>query len=147
MGKIYEYDNIEFHSLKELAKYVGINEKTLTARLRRKMSLEEACKKQDLRCCYHLDSNDDLEKSIAQVCRDHSKDEALVRNRLKYGYSLNDALNTPKKIARQGKQIVVKGILYNSISEAIRELKLESKESTIRSRLRAGKTSDEAFSF
>ena len=106
-----------------------------------------ACKKKDLRCCYHLDSNDNIEKSIAQVCRDHSKDEDLVRNRLKYGYSLNDALNAPKKIARQGKQIAVNGILYNSISEAIRKLDLEDKESTIRSRLKAGKKPDEAFLF
>ena len=44
-------------------------------------------------------------------------------------------------------QIAVNGILYNSISEAIRKLDLEDKESTIRSRLKAGKNPDEAFLF
>lgn len=144
---LYEYDNKEFHSLKELAKYVGMNEKTLTARIRRGMSLEEACKKTDLRCSYHLDDSDNKEKSISQIIREHSKDNNLIRNRLKYGYSLSSALNTPKKISKQGKPIVVKGILYNSISEAIRKLNLENKESTIRSRLRNGKSPDEAFDF
>ena len=71
----------------------------------------------------------------------------MVRNRLRYGYTLNDALNKPKKISRQGIPIVVYGVLYNSISEACRKLGKEDKENTIRSRLRAGKSPDEAFSF
>ena len=33
---MYEFDGKEFGSLKDLAKYAGINEKTLTARIRRR---------------------------------------------------------------------------------------------------------------
>jgi len=54
-----------------------------------------------LRCSYHLDNEE--RKSIVQICDEQSKDASLVRNRMKYGYSLNDALNKPKKITRQGK--------------------------------------------
>lgn len=71
----------------------------------------------------------------------------LVRNRLKRNYSLNKALNSPKKIAKQGKPIVVNGILYNSIAEAARKLGLSHKEGTIRSRLRAGWSNNDAFNF
>ena len=37
---MYEFDGKEFGSLKDLAKYAGINEKTLTARIRRGMPVE-----------------------------------------------------------------------------------------------------------
>ena len=68
-----------------------------------------------------------------------------MRNRLKYGYSLNEALNNPKKISKQGTPIVVNGIFYNSISSAIKQLNMSDKESTIRRRLRAGIIPDIAF--
>ena len=143
--RTYNVDGLVFHSIKELSKYSGVHEKTITARLRRGMSAQEACKNTDLRCTYYCFGN--KQKSISKICYEESKDSDLVRNRLKYGYSLNEALNMPKKISRQGKQIVVYGILYNSISEACRRLGKEKNESTIRSRLRAGKTPEEAFSF
>lgn len=138
----YEVTGKEFHSIKDLAEYFGVHEKTITARLRRGMSAEEACLQTDLRCSYAEDN-----KSISQICKEQEKDDALVRNRLRYGYSLQEALNKPKKISRQGKPIVVNGVLYNSLSMACRKLKLVEKENTIRSRLRAGKTPNEAFSF
>ena len=141
----YELDGMEFSSIKQLSKYSGVHEKTITARLRKGMSVKDACQKSDLRCVYYPDKNGN--KFVSQICREQTKNEQLVRNRLKYGYSLNDALNKPKKISKQGIPIVVKGILYNSISEACRKLHLEDKENTIRSRLRAGKKPDEAFSF
>lgn len=141
----YSYDHREFHSLKELAKYVKINEKTLTARIRRGMTLEKACNTKDFRCHYfHVDGKD---KSITQICGEQAKNAELVSNRLKYGYSMHDALNKPKKVTRQGKAIVVNGILYNSIAEAARKLGLSEKESTIRRRLASGEIPNDAFSF
>jgi len=140
----YEYDNKKFYSLKELASYAGINEKTLTARLRRGIPIEEACKKTDLRCSYCMYNG--AEKSVTQICNDEAKNRDLVRNRLKYGYTLQEALNKPKKIRKQGKPIVVNGILYNSVAEAIRRLGLSHKEGVIRGKLYRGKSPDEAFS-
>ena len=96
-------------------------------------------------CTYFPYKNED--KSLCQICEEEEKSKELVRNRLKYGYSLDDALNKPKKISKQGKPIVVYGVLYNSIAMACRKLDLKDKENTIRSRLRAGKTVDEAFRF
>ena len=55
---MYEFDGKEFSSLKVLAEYVGINEKTLTARIRRGMSVEQACQKTDLRCRYCVDQGE-----------------------------------------------------------------------------------------
>ncbi len=143
--KIYTYEDREFSSLKALAQYAGIHEKTLTARLRKGMSIEEACEKTDLRCSYYRDG--DVEKSIAQICEEQAKDRDLVRNRLHYGYSMYDALNKPKKISRQGIPIVVNGILYNSIAAALRKLGLEHKENTVRGRLKRGMAPNEAFRF
>ena len=141
----YTLDNKDFYSIKELAAYVGKNEKTITARLRRGMSVEEAWDKKELRCTYFPYKNED--RSLCQICEEEEKSKELVRNRLKYGYSLDDALNKPKKISKQGKPIVVYGVLYNSLAMACRKLGLEDRENTIRSRLRAGKTVDEAFRF
>lgn len=142
---IYLYDGQEFASIKKLSEYTKIHEKTLTARLRRGMSVEEACKKEDLRCHYYEEGKE--RKSVAEICRDKSKSEALVRNRLKYGYELSIALNTEKNITRQGKPIKVNGILYNSIADALRRLGLEQKEGIVRSRLSRGKSPEEAFCF
>lgn len=141
----YEVDGLTFHSIKELSKHSGVHEKTITARLRKGMTPQEACQKTDLRCRYFDDNGS--QKSISQICDEQTKDVDLVRNRLKSGYSMKDALNKPKKICRQGKPIVIFGILYNSVSEACRKRKVEDKEGTIRSRLRAGKTPEEAFTF
>lgn len=141
----YTLDNKDFNSIKELAAYVGKNEKTITARLRKGMSVEEACNKKDLRCTYITYKNQD--KPLCQICEEEEKNIELVRNRLQYGYSLDDALNKPKKISKQGKPIVVYGVLYNSIAMACRKLGLEDKENIIRRRLSAGTTADEAFRF
>lgn len=141
----YVYDNQEFSSIKALAQYMGINQQTLTARLRRGMPIETACQKTDFRCSYYLDNN--IPKSITQVCREQEKNSKLVRNRLKYGYTLNEALNRPKKITRQGKPVVVNGILYNSIASALQKLDLVQKETTVRRRLKAGMKPDDAFRF
>lgn len=47
---VYVYEGREFSSIRKLSEYVNVNEKTLTARLRKGMSVEEACQKADLRC-------------------------------------------------------------------------------------------------
>ena len=139
----YQYDNKEFSSLKALAGYAGINEKTLTARLRRGMSVEEACRKTDLRCTYFIE--DDGEKSITEICKDNDKNYGLVQDRLKYGYSMKDALNTPKKVTKQGFPVLVEGILYNSLAAAIRKHNLEEKEQRIRRRIKKGRDPTEVF--
>ncbi len=139
----YIYNDKEFHSIKQLSEYVNINEKTLTARLRKGMAIEDACKKIDLRCTYYLDNN--IEKTLLQICKEQSKKPDLIRNRLKYGYSLYEAFNKPKKISKQGIPIVVNGILYNSIAAALKKLNLLHKESTIRRRLKSGMNADTAF--
>lgn len=141
----YTYDGKVFTSIKSLAKYTGINEKTLTARLRRGMSVEDSCNPRLLNRRYYVEKG--KEKCLAEICREQGKDPELVRNRLNYNYSLNQALNSPKRVARQGMPIVVNGILYRSIAEAVRKLNLENKEYTIRSRLRNGWNVNEAFYF
>ena len=142
---LYPYDGKNFSSIRELAEYAGLNEKTLTARLRRGMSVEAACDTSDFRCSYYED--EDTRKSVTQICKEQAKDAALIRNRLKYGYSLNDALNKPKKVSRQGSPIVVNGILYNSIAAALKKMNLSDKESTVRRRLKMGMKPEEAFDF
>ena len=141
----YEYDNKTFSSIKALSNYVGMNEKTVTARLRRGLSIEKACDPKLLNKRYSM--YDGVEKSITQICREQDKDIDLVNNRLKRNYGLNEALNKPKKITRQGSPIIVNGILYKSIAAAARKQKLSHKESTIRSRLKAGWDNDRAFCF
>ncbi len=143
--KIYVYDGKEFNSVKSLAEYVGKNEKTITARLRKGMNVDDACNPDDLRCTYY--ENGSEKKSIIKICNENLKSEMLVRNRLRYGYTMHDALNKPKKVTKQGKPIVVNGILYNSIADAVRKLELANKESTIRYRLKHGMKPDNAFRF
>lgn len=144
-NNVYIYDGKNFSSIKQLSEYTGVHEKTITARLKRGMPLESACEKRKYNEKYYSDKGS--EKSIAQICREYGKDEGLVRNRLKRNYSMNQALNRPKKVSKQGQPILVNGVLYNSIAEAARKLHLEHKENTIRSRLYAGWSSDDAFYF
>lgn len=141
----YVLDGAEFHSIKAFSVYCGVNEKTITARLRRGMSVEVACEKIDGRCTYYTDKG--KRKSITQICKEQSKDRELVTNRLKYGFTLSEALNMPKKVSRQGCSIVVNGVSYNSIAEACRKLGFSRKESTIRRRLKEGESPDTAFDF
>lgn len=141
----YQFRDREFHSIKELSQYTGVNEKTLVARIRRGMSVTEACEKKDLRCTYYSVNNE--LKSIKMICKEQIKNPDLIRNRLRYGYSLVDALNTPKKISRQVIPIVVHGVLYNSIAEALRKLNLTDKEQRVRRRLKKGIPPNDAFSF
>ena len=138
----YIYDNQEFNSIRKLAEYCGVYEKTLSKRLKRGIPVEQACEKTDLRCRYF--EHDKKKKSITQICKEKSKDSALITNRIRYGYNLDQALNTPKHITRQGKPIIVYGQLYNSVAEALRNLDLEHKESKIRRRLKS-MSPDEAF--
>jgi len=142
--RIYIYDNKEFASIRKLANYCGVNEKTIVKRFDRGMSVEEACKKEDLRCRY-FDDIDGNKKSMTQICKEQAKNKDLVNNRLKYGYTLNDALNKPKNITKQGKPIVVDGILDNSVAMALRKLNMEDKESKVRRRLKKGMSPDFAF--
>lgn len=141
--RVYKLEGKEFYSVRELAEYCGVNEKTITARLRRGLSVEAACEKKNLQCKYFVYEGES--KPLCQICKEQEKKPELVRNRLRYGFTLKDALNKPKKVGKQGKPIVVNGILYNSISMACRKLHLEDKECTIRRRLKAGKTPDDAF--
>ncbi len=140
MGR-YLYDGKEFSSTKSLSKYCGVKETTIRARFRRGMSVDEACLLTDHRCRYIE------EKPLVSIIREQGQDPDLVNNRLKYGYTLSEALNTPKKITRQGRPIIVHGILYQSISAALRALELEDKESIIRGRLNRGYKPNDAFSF
>ena len=102
----YTYDNRNFSSIKALAQYAGVNEKTLCKRLQRGMSVEEACTKQLFNCRYYPDNG--VKKSLTQLCADHGKDVELVRNRLnraikrKYNRIYDDAIS--KECATSGKQ-------------------------------------------
>lgn len=139
----YTYDGRTFPSIKSLAAYTGMNAKTLTARLRRGMEVEEACKQTDFRCRYFKEG--DMEKSLVQLCRDHQKDKDLVRNRLIYGYSIDEALNSPKKITKQGEPVLVFGIRYDSLAAAVRKFNLQPKESKIRRHIKMGRAPDTVF--
>ena len=137
----YIYQGQKFSSVKSLARYVGINEKTLMARLHRGLDIEKACEATDFRCTYYDG------KSLSQMCREKQKSKELVGNRIKYGYSLEEALNRPKCITKQGRPVKVKGVAYASVIQAIRALGLTEKEATIRSRLHLGWNIDSAFEF
>lgn len=140
----YTFDGRSFSSIDSLAAYVGLNTKTLTARLRRGMSVEEACIVTDYRCRYF--EEDSVNKSVTQLCKDNQKNRDLVSNRLKYGYSIEKALNSPKKVTKQGEPIVVYGTLYNSLAAAIRKFDLQPKEQRIRRRIKAGQAPNAVFS-
>lgn len=99
-NKPYEFDGREFTSIKHLSEYCGVHEKTITARLRRGFSVEKACEKIDLR--HSLYEHQGETKPLCQICKEEEKDYYLVSNRLKYGYSLEKALNKKKIITRQG---------------------------------------------
>lgn len=105
--------------------YLGRTKQPLQSRIRRGMSIDKACTTKDLRC--HYFNIDGEEKSITQVCEDQRKDAELVSNRLKYGYSMHDALNKPKKVTKQGKAIVEMGFYIIQLLKLLESLDYQRK--------------------
>lgn len=138
---MYEYDGKTFSSIKKLAEYLGINEKTLTARLQRGMKLEEACNP-ILKGRVYLKG---VQKGcISDMAKRRGMDPHLIYNRRKYNF-LETELFVEKKITKQGRLVVVGECEYSSLAAAIREHHLEPYEQRIRRRIRQGQSPDDVF--
>lgn len=138
---MYEYDGRTFSSIKKLAEYSGVNEKTLTARLQRGMTLEEACTPV-LKGRVYLQG---VQKGcISDMAKRRGIDPHLIYNRRKYNY-LETKLFEEKKITKQGRLVVVGECEYSSLAAAIREHHLELYEQRIRRRIRQGQSPDDVF--
>lgn len=139
----YMLDGRGFSSQRELSVYCGVHEKTIAARLRHGLSLQEACKKEDKRDTYYVMNGE--RKSLKEICRCCGQDKELVRNRLAYGYSIEEAVSLPKKVSRQGNPLMVNGMWYPSLSAALRNFGLEAHESAIRYHMKRGRNPDDVF--
>lgn len=140
----YFLDGKEFSSIKKLSEYTGVNEKTITKRLKRGLTVDEACKQSDLRCNYNINI-DGENKSLSDICREKKRDYAFISNRLSYGYDISEALSAPKKVTKQGITTVVNGIEFKSRAEAIRAFNLEKYEQRICRKINAGNEINEVF--
>lgn len=138
---MYEYEGKTFSSIKKLAEYLGINEKTLTARLRRGMALEEACNPVLEGRIYLQGAK---KGCISDMAKRRGIDPYLVYNRRRYNYS-ETKLFKEKKITKQGRLVVVGECEYSSLAAAIREHHLELYEQRIRRRIKQGQSPDDVF--
>lgn len=138
---MYEYDEMTFSSIKKLAEYSGLNEKTLTARLRRGITLEEACNPV-LKGRVYLQ---EVQKGcISDMAKQRGIDPHLIYNRRRYNYSESELFGE-KKITKQGHPVVVGECEYSSLAAAIRKHHLEPYEQRIRRRIRQGQSPDDVF--
>lgn len=138
---MYKYEGMEFSSLRKLAAYAGINEKTLTARLRRGVELEEACDSVLKGRVYLRGAQ---KGSISDMARRRGIDPHLIYNRRRYGYAETE-LFREKRITKQGRLVAVGECEYASLAAAIRAYHLEQYEQRIRRRIGQGKSPDDVF--
>ncbi len=64
------------------------------------------------------------------MCNTLNIDESLLNNRLRQGWSIEEAVEANKTITKQGKVVFINGKVYNSIKEA--SVKLNINESKLR---------------
>lgn len=138
---MYKYDGMEFSSLRELAAHAGINEKTLTARLRRGVELEEACNPVLKGRIYLRGAQ---KGSISDMAKRRGIDPHLIYNRRKYGYTETELFGE-KRITKQGRLVAVGECEYASLAAAIRAHHLEPYEQRIRRRIGQGQSPDDVF--
>lgn len=134
-------DGVQYNSMTELCESYGISYSLFSSRLSNGWSVEEALgleernkSKKGTLVVEGLNG----EISLAEFCRDMNVSYSVVRNRIKRGFTLEEAV-TGKKLPK----IEIKGVSYKSLSEACEELKMSYY--VVCMRISNGWTLEEAF--
>jgi hypothetical protein len=145
-------EGLPFISLNAAARHYGVPEATIHQRVNRYgWSLEEALeivrrprKRHKIGTGYELAGS--TFDNFSAACRLHGLDEAVVRSRLKIGWSKEQAFGLqprPKRRGHNGKAVTIDGVEYESVATAAKARGLSAQ--LIASRTSRGWTSDEAF--
>ncbi len=90
----------------------------------------------------------EIYRSLAELCKKKKVSCDLIRNRIKMGESLEEALDNGNRYqmhgtSRNGNKVIVNGIIYDSLSAAARAYNLNV--TTVDMRIKYGYTIEEAF--
>ena len=110
----YKYDHLgnKFNSIKAMCEHWGIPEGTFRHRINRGLSLKDALENNRNITVTGIETYDHLGNkfnSFIDMCKYWDKTDLLVNNRLGRGWSLEDALERPKK------ESSVKNIVYDHL--------------------------------
>ena len=134
-------DGVKYNSLVELCESYGVNYALFSSRIANGWSVDEALgleernkSKKGTLVVEGLNG----EISLAEFCRDMNVSYSVVRNRIKKGYTLEEAV-TSKKIPK----VKINGVEYKSLSDACGKLKMPYY--VVCMRISNGWTLEEAF--
>ena len=136
----------EFKSITEACKYYNLNYKTVSSRLRKGWSIEEAFGLSEGKHvkgrCTEITVEGKTFKSISEACRYYNLEFNLVNNRLYKGWSIEEAFGLKYRNDNY-KEITVEGKTFKSIAEAAKYYNLRL--DLVHNRLRRGSTIKDAF--
>jgi hypothetical protein len=141
----------EFISLNSAARELGVPEASVHQRMKRYgWTMDEALgvtarprKRHRIGSGFTLLEN--TFENFAEACEHHQLNEAVVRSRLKHGWSLEESFNLRPRVEQRvpkGKAIEVAGVTYESIANAARAYGMEAP--VVAGRIRAGWTPEQA---
>lgn len=132
-------NGIEYSSMYEACKALGVNRTTINSRLKKGMSMDEAFQTRVKKTSQNITIDGVSYDSIRKACTELGIGYGCIKNRLRLGMSIDEAFH--KDDLRIS--VVVGGVTYESISEATRVLNMNN--ATVTGRLSKGWSVDEAF--
>lgn len=137
-----EYNGVKYQNLKEFCYENGLSYGMIRYRLHQGWSLEDAISKpkEITSVGKQFIYNGKEYSSLTSFCKEYSLNYDLVKNRLKYGWSFEDAISKPKQ---ERNTVLYDGKFYKSIPELAKDVGISV--STIRSRLNSGYSIEESI--
>lgn len=137
-----KYDGVKYPSVKKLCYELGLDCGLVRNRLSRGWSLEDAISKPrvDETMGKGFSYNGKEYSSISSFCKEYGLNYDLVKSRLKYGWSFEDAISKPKQ---ERNTVLYDGKFYKSITELAKDVGISVH--TIRSRLNSGYSVEESI--
>lgn len=141
----YDHLGNRYNSIKDMCKHYNIGVDAFASRIRAKWTLKDALTneinhdKQGKAYCDHLGNE---YSSFISMCRHYNKSKSLVKERLKSGWSLEDALTKDRIDLRKECQDHL-GIKYKSINDMCSKYGIS--EATFKSRIKVGWSLEDAL--
>ena len=137
-----EYNGVKYPNLKEFCYENGLSYGMIRYRLHQGWSLEDVISKpkEITSVGKQFIYNGKEYSSLTSFCKEYSLNYDLVKSRLKYGWSFEDAISKPKQ---ERNTVLYDGKFYKSITELAKDVGISVH--TIRSRLNSGYSVEESI--
>lgn len=140
--KIIKHKNKEY-SIKELSNKTNLSYKCIQNRLSQGWSIEKILETPNIKESYNHYTYNGITGTAQEIARKLGKNPSLIKTRINQGWSIKDAIEKPKKY--NYKDIYEYQGYSGTIDDIIKHFDLELCRVTVRNRLKAGATLEEAL--